>query len=158
MRAFYERLARSFRLILFDKRGTGLSDHGAHFAALETRMEDLRAVLDEVGSTSTVVFGSHEGSGMAAMFAATYPERTRALVLFHPARRRASTRSSKCSRSWRNCARAGDHEYCDKLLRVGCPTVYDQGEKAESRSPTSCASAPARRLRTPSTALWSTPT
>ena len=40
-RGFYERLARSFRLILFDKRGTGLSDHGAHFAALETRMEDL---------------------------------------------------------------------------------------------------------------------
>jgi len=45
-RDFYERLARSFRLILFDKRGTGLSDHGGTFAALETRMEDLRAVLD----------------------------------------------------------------------------------------------------------------
>ena len=47
-RAFYERLARSYRLILFDKRGTGLSDHGSQFAALETRMEDLRAVLDAV--------------------------------------------------------------------------------------------------------------
>src|SRR5262249_36823629 len=45
-RVFYERLARSFRLILFDKRGTGLSDRGGQFAALETRMEDLRAVLD----------------------------------------------------------------------------------------------------------------
>jgi pimeloyl-ACP methyl ester carboxylesterase len=83
-RDFYERLAESFRLILFDKRGTGLSDHGGHFAALETRMDDLRAVLDEVGSRRAVVFGTHEGSGMAALYAATYPERVRALVLFNP--------------------------------------------------------------------------
>jgi hypothetical protein len=48
-RDFYERLAQSFRLILFDKRGTGLSDHGGQFASLETRMEDLHAVLDAVG-------------------------------------------------------------------------------------------------------------
>lgn len=82
-RRFYERLAQSFRLILFDKRGTGLSDHGAHFAALETRMEDLRAVLDAVGSSSAVVFGAHEGCAMAALYAATYPERTRR----HPFRR-----------------------------------------------------------------------
>src|SRR5919205_3020563 len=59
-REFYERLARSFRLILFDKRGTGLSDHGGQFAALETCMDDLRAVLDDAGSTSAVVFGGHE--------------------------------------------------------------------------------------------------
>ena len=83
-RVFCERLAQSFRLILFDKRGTGLSDHGGQFAALETRMDDLRAVLDDVGSTSAVVFGGHEGSAMAALYAATYPERVRALVLFHP--------------------------------------------------------------------------
>jgi pimeloyl-ACP methyl ester carboxylesterase len=82
-RTFYERLARSFRLILFDKRGTGLSDHGTHFAALETRMEDTR-VLDAVGSSSPVVFGAHEGCGMATLFGATCPERTRGLVLFHP--------------------------------------------------------------------------
>ena len=56
-RDFYEQLARSFRLILFDKRGTGLSDHGGQFAALETRMEDLHAVLDAAGSTSTVLLG-----------------------------------------------------------------------------------------------------
>ena len=60
-RQFYERLARSLRLILFDKRGTGLSDHGPQFAALETRMEDLRAVLEAAGSSSSVVVGSHEG-------------------------------------------------------------------------------------------------
>ena len=83
-RDFYELLARSFRLILFDKRGTGLSDHGGHFAALETRMEDLRAVLEAAGSTKTVLLGSHDGCSLAALFAATYPERTRAIALFHP--------------------------------------------------------------------------
>jgi pimeloyl-ACP methyl ester carboxylesterase len=83
-RDFYERLARSFRLILFDKRGIGISDHGGQFASLETRMEDLRAVLDAVGSSSTVVLAAQEGCGMASLFAASYPERARSLVLFHP--------------------------------------------------------------------------
>ena len=83
-RDFYRLLAGSFRLILFDKRGTGLSDHGGQFATLETRMEDLHAVLDAAESTRTVILASHEGCGMAALYAATYPERTTALVLFHP--------------------------------------------------------------------------
>ena len=126
-RPFYERLAQSFRLILFDKRGTGLSDHGPHFAALETRMEDLRAVLDAVGSSSTVVFGSHEGSGMAAMYAATYPERTRALVLFHPApdfgpEEDAQAELADLRERW------GTREFSDQLLRTGCPTLYEREE------------------------------
>ena len=83
-RDFYEQLGQSFRLILFDKRGTGLSDSGGQFAALETRMEDLHAVLDTAGSSSTVLLASHEGCSMAALYAATYPKRTRALILFHP--------------------------------------------------------------------------
>ena len=83
-RPFYERLAESFRLILFDKRGTGLSDRGGSFPTLETRMEDVRAVLDAVGSERAVIFGSHEGCLMATLFAATYPESTIALALFHP--------------------------------------------------------------------------
>ena len=60
-RGFYDRLAKSFRLILFDKRGTGLSDYGGQFPALETRMDDVRAVLDAVGSSSTVLLGSQDG-------------------------------------------------------------------------------------------------
>src|SRR5262249_56515829 len=76
-RVFYERLARSFRLILFDKRSTGLSDHGGQFAALETRMEDLRAVLDAAGASAPVVLAANAGCGMATLFAATYPERLR---------------------------------------------------------------------------------
>jgi class 3 adenylate cyclase/pimeloyl-ACP methyl ester carboxylesterase len=84
-REFYERLASFARLILFDKRGTGLSDYGGGFPPLETRMEDLRAVLDAVGSRRTAVLGAQEGCGMACLFAATHPERTTALVLFQPA-------------------------------------------------------------------------
>jgi len=124
-RTFYERLARSFRLILFDKRGTGLSDHGTHFAALETRMEDLRAVLDAVGSSSPVVFGAHEGCCMATLFAATYPERTRGLVLFHPMVKGEGTDDrekqqelSELREQW------GTQAWCDELLKVGSPTLY----------------------------------
>jgi class 3 adenylate cyclase len=124
-RSFYERLARSFRLILFDKRGTGLSDHGPHFAALETRMEDLRTVLDAAGSSNAVVFGAHEGCGMAALYAATYPERTRALVLFHPVARGPGTEDRDIQQDLSEIRdRWGEQEWCDELLRTGCPTLY----------------------------------
>src|SRR6266536_2967687 len=94
-REFYERLGRSFRLILFDKRGTGLSDRGgAGWAALETRMEDMRCVLEDVGSERAVVVSAHEGGLMAALYAATYPDRTEALVLFQFAAYRAGEASS----------------------------------------------------------------
>jgi class 3 adenylate cyclase len=130
-RRFYERLAQSFRLILFDKRGTGLSDHGGQFAALETRMDDLRAVLDGVGSTSAVVFGAHEGSAMAALYAATYPERVRALVLFHP----GSDLSPDDPDATRELAdlrdRWGTRAYSDELLCFGCPTLYEHEEDRE---------------------------
>ena len=96
------------RLILFDKRGTGLSDFGGHFPALETRMDDVRAVLDAAGSTSAVVFGSHDGCSMSALFAATYPERTRALVLFHPMAHDPEGQTEQTQRSWRNSAKAGE--------------------------------------------------
>src|SRR5581483_6505326 len=129
-RAFYKRLARRFRLILFDKRGTGLSDHGAQFATLETRMEDLRAVLDAVGSTRTVVFGAHEGCGMAALFAATYPERTRALVLFHPAAKGPGTDDPQAQRELSELREGwGTQAWCDALLREGCPSLYDSEEE-----------------------------
>src|SRR5690242_12694853 len=130
-RAFYERLAQSFRLILFDKRGTGLSDHGGQFAALETRMDDLRAVLDDVGSTSAVVFGSHEGSAMAALYAATYPERVRALVLFHPGAD-IENYSPDVERELADLRdRWGTRAFCDELLRNGCPTLYEREEGRE---------------------------
>ncbi|AZO30935.1 MULTISPECIES: alpha/beta fold hydrolase [unclassified Mesorhizobium] len=75
------RLGTFSRLIRIDKRGTGLSDRGVGLPTLEMRMEDVRAVLDAVGSTRTVLFGSSEGGPMCMLFAATYPDRTAALVL-----------------------------------------------------------------------------
>ena len=80
---FYRRLASIGRLILFDKRGTGLSDRVSpeRLPDLETRMDDVRAVLDAVGSSRAVVLGVSEGGAMSALFAATHPERTLALVL-----------------------------------------------------------------------------
>jgi class 3 adenylate cyclase len=79
---FFTRLAAFSRLILFDKRGTGLSDRDAQIPTLEQRMDDVRAVMDAVGSTKAAVFGVSEGGAMAMLFAATYPERTSALVLY----------------------------------------------------------------------------
>jgi class 3 adenylate cyclase len=79
---FFRRLASFSRLILFDKRGTGLSDRDAQIPSLEQRMDDVRAVMDAVGSTKAAVFGVSEGGAMAMLFAATYPERISALVLY----------------------------------------------------------------------------
>jgi class 3 adenylate cyclase len=72
---------------MFDKRGTGLSDRPRDLGSLEARMDDIRAVLDAVGTEHAVLVGSGAGGQPCAMFAATYPERTRALVLVNtPAR------------------------------------------------------------------------
>lgn len=82
--AFLERLASFSRLILFDKRGTGLSDPVplTDLPTLEERMEDVRAVLDAAGSERAALLGFSEGGNLSAMFAASHPARTRALVMF----------------------------------------------------------------------------
>ena len=80
---FLEHLASFSRLILFDKRGTGMSDRVSNdrLPTLEQRMDDVRAVLDAVGSENAALLGHSEGGSMSVLFAATYPERSRALVL-----------------------------------------------------------------------------
>jgi pimeloyl-ACP methyl ester carboxylesterase/class 3 adenylate cyclase len=82
MSHFLNYLASFCRLILFDKRGTGLSDKVSHLPTLEQRMDDVRAVMDAVGSKKAAVFGVSEGGPMSALFAATYPERTSALIMY----------------------------------------------------------------------------
>ncbi len=77
---FFEKLATFSRLILFDKRGTGLSDRDIEAATLEERMDDVRAVLDAVGSSKAALLGYSEGGTMSILFAATYPDRTAALI------------------------------------------------------------------------------
>jgi class 3 adenylate cyclase len=77
-----ERLGSFSRLIRFDKRGTGLSDRAVGLPDFEARIDDVRAVMDAVGSEQAALFGYSEGGPMSVLFAATYPERTRALVLY----------------------------------------------------------------------------
>jgi pimeloyl-ACP methyl ester carboxylesterase/DNA-binding winged helix-turn-helix (wHTH) protein len=81
--SFLNRLASFSRLILFDKRGTGLSDRVplSELPTLEQRMEDVHAVMDAVGSERAVLIGVSEGGPMCSLFAATYPEKTTALVM-----------------------------------------------------------------------------
>jgi class 3 adenylate cyclase len=131
-RRFYDALACSFRLILFDKRGTGLSDLGGHYPALETRMEDLHSVLDAAESASAVLLGSHDGCSLAALHAATYPERTRALALFHPSARAPEGIEIESPGPERALAelrgRWGTQDYCDSLLESTCQTLLGSDE------------------------------
>ena len=78
---FLERMAGFSRLILLDRRGTGLSDPVERLPTLEERMDDLRSVMDAAGSERAFLFGISESGPMCALFAATYPERTAGLVL-----------------------------------------------------------------------------
>ena len=81
-RAWLERLASDFRLIVFDKRGTGLSDRVRGAPPVEVRMDDCRAVLDAVESSRAAILTAGDGSDLALVFAATYPERVHALALW----------------------------------------------------------------------------
>src|SRR3989304_6333436 len=78
---FFERLATFSRVILFDKRGTGLSDRVTDTPTLEERMDDVRAVMNAVGSQRAALVGYSEGGPMCALFSVTYPERTEALIM-----------------------------------------------------------------------------
>src|SRR5262249_37910956 len=81
---FLRRLASFSRLIMLDKRGTGLSDPVPldQLPTMEERMDDLRAVMDAVGSERAALIGASEGGVLSALFGATYPDRTTALVLY----------------------------------------------------------------------------
>jgi class 3 adenylate cyclase len=122
---FYERLASFSRLILFDKRGTGLSDR-PRTLTLETQMDDIRAVLDAVGSKRAALFGGVQGSQLCALFAATYPERTRELVLYHPtidpSDLVAPPRTPDEARE-----RWGSDELADEIARSVYPSLAEDG-------------------------------
>lgn len=84
MTRFIEDMASFARVTMLDKRGTGLSDRVREVPTLETRMDDLRAVMDAVGAEQAILWTAQEGARLACLFAATYPERTAGLVLFDP--------------------------------------------------------------------------
>jgi class 3 adenylate cyclase len=87
--AFFQRLASFCRLILFDKRGTGMSDRGTHDFTLEQRMHDVQAILDAIGCKQAALFGVSEGGPMSLLYAATYPHRTSALLIYGSYARRS---------------------------------------------------------------------
>ena len=126
---FYRRLASFCRLIIFDKRGTGLSDRVSGVPDLETRMDDIRAIMDAVGSERAALLGYSEGAAMAALFAATYPERTPALILYGIflsadwlSERGKYRRATVKQQLDEMATRWGTPEYCDELLRTDAPS------------------------------------
>jgi pimeloyl-ACP methyl ester carboxylesterase len=80
--AFLRRLSTFARVVTFDKRGHGLSDRISGAPSLEERMDDVRAIMDDIGSQRAALLGVSEGSAMSALFAATYPERVSQLILY----------------------------------------------------------------------------
>jgi len=87
----FEMLGAMARCLIFDKRGTGISDRGIGAPSLEERMDDVRAVMDSADCHQAVIYGRRDGGAMSALFAAAYPERTVALILANPQPRFTST-------------------------------------------------------------------
>jgi class 3 adenylate cyclase len=126
-------LARSGRVLLFDKRGSGLSDPVRQVPTLETRMDDIRAVMDAAGSERAVLWAAHEGTRIALLFAATYPERTDALVLYDPTARGLWTPDYPWAENddeWRRELRTigerwGDRQYLSERILQLAPSRAD---------------------------------
>ncbi len=126
-----EGLAGMGRLLMLDKRGTGLSDRVREVQSIETAMDDIRAVMDAAGSKSAVLWGGGSSTGTNALFAATYPERCMGLVLFDPTvkgTRAADYPWARTAEAWRQRlaevrAGWGDRAYLEGLAREWAPGV-----------------------------------
>ena len=134
---FYRRLAGLGRLILFDKRDTGLSDRAPGTMSLEERMEDVRAVMQAAGSSRAVLFGYSEGAPMSILFAATYPERVTALILASASARWFPAPGYPCGQ--------GAQEMYDALRDIAAHR-WGQGATIEWYLPSRAHSAHARQL------------
>lgn len=130
--SFYERLASFSRLILLDKRGIGASDRPRTAPTLEAQMDDVRAVLDAVGSERTAVFGSGHGALMCSLFAATYPERTTALVLYDPFARHPGTTEEHQLAITRVRNEWGRREAVQRDIEQGYPSLVDNASFVRS--------------------------
>jgi class 3 adenylate cyclase len=128
-----ERLTRFARVLLFDKRGTGHSDHVRDLTSLDARMDDVRAVMDAAGSSHAILTAYEEGARLALLFAATYPERVDALLLIDPyvrytrsddhpwGRRPDDVRAlvAEVSRRW------GDSDFLTEIFHRNFPDSHD---------------------------------
>jgi class 3 adenylate cyclase/alpha-beta hydrolase superfamily lysophospholipase len=125
-----EGLAAFSRVLLFDKRGMGLSDRLRSVPTLEARMDDVRAVMDAAGAERAAFLAAHEGARLAILFAATYPERTDGLVLFDPSpkgRRSAGYPWARSDEEWRTWLKEvgdewGTPEFFARQLEEYTPT------------------------------------
>jgi class 3 adenylate cyclase len=136
IRSFHERLASGARVIRFDRRGTGLSDRPREVPTLEARMDDVRAVMGAVGSDRAALLGMFEAAPMIALFAATYPERVGALVMWNGYARGLWAPDYPWARTadeWNQDLQAveqswGTREYADRLIREMAGSVADDEE------------------------------
>jgi class 3 adenylate cyclase len=130
---YFTRMAEFSRVIIFDKRGTGMSDRARAVPTLEARMDDVRAVMDAAGSERAALSGGGEGARMEALFAATYPERVSGLALVNPSAKGLRTPDypwAPTEGEWRRLLRDvadgwGTQEFSDRLLREQMPSVAD---------------------------------
>jgi pimeloyl-ACP methyl ester carboxylesterase/class 3 adenylate cyclase len=129
---FFRRLSSFCRLILFDKRGTGLSDRTGPIPTIEDRMDDVRAVMDAAGSERAALLGFSEGGPMSIVFAATYPQRTSSLLLCGAFARYTWApdnvwgKTDEQQAAWLNTI---EHEWGQgNLIVLSCPSVVDYQE------------------------------
>jgi class 3 adenylate cyclase len=128
---FIEGLTSFARVVLFDKRGMGLSDRLRDVPTLEARMDDVRSVMDAAGLDRAALFAAHEGARIALLFAATYPERTTGLVLYDPSargRRAADYPWGRSDEEWRRWLREvsegwGRADFFERYLSDYSPTI-----------------------------------
>jgi class 3 adenylate cyclase len=140
--AFFRRLASTCRLIRFNLRGVGMSDRVQGVATLESRMDDIRAVMDAAGSERAVIYGLGDAGPLCVLFAATYPERTSALVLVNssprfvrnpqlpwlPTRAEQEAQAEEFERHW------GEPEFMSKTLRSSNPSLTEADLPSHLRS------------------------
>jgi DNA-binding SARP family transcriptional activator/pimeloyl-ACP methyl ester carboxylesterase len=134
---FFHRLAKLGRLILFDKRDTGLSDRAPAYSPLEERMDDVRAVMHAAGSGEAVLFGYSEGTPMSILFTATYPERVSSLILGAGTARYRGAPDYPCGR--------GSDEMLDSLETIAAHQ-WGQGATIDWFLPSRASSPQARQM------------
>jgi len=138
MRAYFEHLGAFARVINFDKRGVGLSDKSAGYSSPETRMDDIRAVMDAAGSERAAVIGWSEGVRLSLLFAATYPDRVWAVVACGgvAGRRRSPEEKERVLREWDAERAARERDPMAAALaevRNGSPNATDEELHALAR-------------------------
>src|SRR4029453_16215610 len=133
VRRFYERITSSARMVRLDRRGTGLSDRPRGVPTLETRMDDVRAVMNAAGIERAALLATFEAAPMALLYAATYPERIAALILFNPYAKAVWSEDYPWGRTdeqWRRDLAEleqgwGSRDYFDGILARSYPSAAD---------------------------------